>query len=71
MIALGLITIVLPESVIIGVLAGVAVLLIVIGGIMLSYGNRVHTDEELVDVDATRGAASIGIEPRSAPRRFG
>ncbi len=52
LIALGVITVVLPESVVIGVLAGVAVLMIVLGGIMLSYGIRAQSDEDLIDVDA-------------------
>jgi uncharacterized hydrophobic protein (TIGR00271 family) len=51
-IVLGVIVAVIPEAVIAGVLAAGAVVVIVIGGIMLSYGIRVHSDEELVDVDA-------------------
>ena len=51
-IVLGVIVAVIPEAVIAGVLAAGAVVAIVIGAIMLAYGIRVHTDDELVDVDA-------------------
>ena len=51
-IVLGAIVAVVPEAVIAGVLAASAVVAIVIGGIMLAYGIRAHSDDELVDVDA-------------------
>jgi len=51
-VALGVITFVIPESVIIGVVAAVAALAIVLGGIMLAYGIRARSDDELIDVDA-------------------
>ena len=51
-IVLGVIVAVIPEAVIAGVLAAGAVMAIVIGAIMLAYGIRVNTDDELVDVDA-------------------
>ena len=51
-IVLGVIVAVIPEAVVAGVLAAGAVVAIVIGAIMLAYGIRVHTDDELVDVDA-------------------
>ena len=52
LIALGAIVYLLPEAVIHGVLAAVAVGAIVVGAIMLSYGIKAHSDDELVDVDA-------------------
>jgi len=52
LVVLGGITLLIPESVIAGVLAGAAVIAIIIGAIMLAYGIRAHSDEELVDVDA-------------------
>ena len=51
-IVLGVIVAVIPEAVIAGVLAAGAVVAMVIGGIMLAYGIRAHSDDELVDVDA-------------------
>ncbi len=51
-IVLGGITLLIPEAVIAGILAFGAVIAIVIGGIMLAYGIRADTEEELVDVDA-------------------
>ncbi len=51
-VALGAITFLIPESVIIGVVAAVAALAIVLGGIMLAYGIRARSDDELIDVDA-------------------
>lgn len=51
-IALGVIVLIVPEAAIAGVLAAVAVLAIVVGAIMLTYGIRVHTEGELVDIDA-------------------
>lgn len=52
LVAFGAIVIILPEGVIDGLSAFAAIAAVVLGGIMLSYGVRAHTDEELVDVDA-------------------
>ena len=52
LVALGAITFIIPESVISGVVAAVAALAIVLGGIMLAYGIRAQSDDELIDVDA-------------------
>ncbi|MCH8991882.1 MAG: TIGR00341 family protein [Acidobacteria bacterium] len=52
LVALGAITVLIPESVILGVVAAVAALAIVLGGIMLAYGIRAQSDDELIDVDA-------------------
>lgn len=51
-VALGAITLLIPQSVVLVVLAGVAVIAIVIGAIMLAYGIRARSDDELIDVDA-------------------
>jgi len=52
LVALGAITFLIPESVVVGVVAGVAALAIVLGGIMLAYGIRAQSDDELIDIDA-------------------
>ncbi|GMQ84865.1 MAG: hypothetical protein BMS9Abin07_0430 [Acidimicrobiia bacterium] len=52
MVALGGITLLIPESILLGIVAGAAALAIVLGGIMLAYGIRAQSDDELIDVDA-------------------
>jgi len=52
MIALGAIMLILPEAVIEGLLVAVAAALIIVGAIMLGYGIRAHTDDEMADIDA-------------------
>ena len=52
LIALGAITLLIPDSVVIGLLAGTAVLAIILGAIMLTYGLGARSDDDLIDVDA-------------------
>ena len=52
LVALGLLTMLIPESLIAGLLAGLAAAALVVGAILLAYGLRAHTNTELVDLDA-------------------
>jgi len=47
----GAVAVLMPESVMEGVLLGAAVVAVILGGIMLAYGMSARSDEELLDVD--------------------
>jgi uncharacterized hydrophobic protein (TIGR00271 family) len=51
-IALGVIVLIIPQAAILGVLTSLAVVAVIIGAIMLAYGIRTQTEEELIDIDA-------------------
>jgi len=48
----GAVALIMPESVVEGVLLGAAVVAVILGAIMLSYGLSARGEEELLDVDA-------------------
>jgi len=51
-IAFGVIVLIIPQAAILEVLVSLAVVAIIIGAIMLAYGIRAQSEEELVDIDA-------------------
>jgi uncharacterized hydrophobic protein (TIGR00271 family) len=48
----GAVAVIMPESVVEGVLLGAAVVVVILGAIMLSYGLSARNEEKLLDVDA-------------------